>query len=340
MTQRILVTGASGFIAGHCIVDLLNNGYAVRGTVRNLDRAQHLKEIILAHTDSDAGELEYVQAELTDSEPWKSAMADCDGVFHVASPVPVEQPDDADEIIVPAREGTLNVLTAAAEAGIKRVVLTSSVAAVSNNAEGHSRVQTSDDWTDLSMPNLTPYVQSKTYAEQAAWDFVKDADSLELATINPALVLGPALEADYGSSLEAILKPMRGDYPMVPKLGFGIVDVRDVAILHRLVYEHPLSAGHRFIASNGFRTLLDICNTVREQHPEFNKQLPRRELPNFLTRILARFDKVIGSFIDDIGQRTEYDIEPATSIGWQPRSAEIAIQDGAKSLVEHGVVTP
>lgn len=337
MTKRILVTGASGFIASHCILDLLENGYQVRGTLRDLGRANRLRSVLAKHTER-SDEVDFVQAELTDPDVWGGVVEGCDGVFHIASPVSMLDPEDPDDLIVPARAGTLHVLRAARAAGIGRMVLTSSIAAVSGHAQGNSRIQTAEDWTDVDLPNQSAYPLSKTHAERAAWDFVADGDGPELATVNPALVLGPALESDYGSSLEAILLPMSGAYPLVPRLGFSIVDVRDVAQLHRMVYEHPLAPGHRFIASNGFRWMMEIVTVLREQFPEFKRRLPRGELPNFLTRLVARFDKVLAARVDDLGLSTEFDISIARSIGWQPRSPEDAIIAAAESLIELGLV--
>ncbi|MEX2489255.1 MAG: aldehyde reductase [Pseudomonadales bacterium] len=337
MADKILVSGASGFIAGHCILELLNHGYEVRGTVRNLERADQLRTVLGKHTDK-ADSVEFVQADLLDQESWHAAVQDCNGVFHVASPVPIEQPENADEVVKPAREGTLNVLSAARNAGIRRVVLTSSVAAVSASDTRSKHIYTDKDWTDLDSPHLSPYDISKTVAEKAAWDFVVDNDGPELATINPAFVLGPALEADYGSSLEALVRLLRGDYPLVPRLGFGIVDVRDVAALHRLVYESPEAAGNRYICSNGFRWLVDIARYLRDEFPEYKKKLPHREAPNWLVRILARFDKAIAALVDDLGKTKQFDNSPAKALGWQPRSPEEAASAGAKSLIDYGVV--
>ncbi|MBD3646623.1 MAG: aldehyde reductase, partial [Pseudomonadales bacterium] len=186
-------------------------------------------------------------------------------------------------------------------------------------------------------PSVTPYAMSKTIAERAAWDFVAGGGP-ELATINPALVLGPALEADYGSSLEALVKLMRGDYPVVPKLGFGIVDVRDVASLHRLALEKPEAASQRFLCSSDFRWLSDLSRHLRDEFPAYRKKLPTRELPNFLVRILARFDKVIASFVDDVGKTKKVDTTPARNLGWQPRSPEEAATAGARSLIDFHIV--
>jgi len=282
--------------------------------------------------------LEFVAATLTEVDGWTEAVADCDGVIHIASPVPIEQPKDPDELIKPAREGALNVLKAAQAAGIKRVVLTSSVAAVSANGKGDSAPYSAADWTDINHPSANPYAMSKTLAEQAAWDFVKQHDGMELVTIQPAMVLGPALEADYGSSLEAVYILMTGKYPMIPHMGFSIVDVRDVAHLHRIGFEHADAAGQRLLCTNGFRWLKDISAYLAGEFPAFAKKLPTRELPDFVIKILALFDPVMAFTAKSLGQQVEYDCSPAKALGWNPRSPEEAIKDGAKSLVDLGAV--
>lgn len=337
MSQKILVTGASGFIGAHTILELLNNGYDVRGTVRDLSRTDSLREMFSRHSER-ASEIEFVQASLTEKDCWQGAIEGCDGVIHIASPVPLVMPKDPEEIIKPAKEGALNVLHAAKEAGIKRVVLTSSVAAVSGNADACNKIQTANDWTDTTYKDVNAYAMSKTIAEKAAWDFVNSVEGIELVTVNPALVLGPALEADYGSSLEAILKLLRGDVPLVPKLGFGVVDVRDVAGLHRLALENPDAAGQRLLCSNGFVWFKDIALQLRHEFPDYEKKIPRYDMPNFLVRIAGIFDKVIAEIVPDLDKVVQYDSSPAKQLGWQPRAIEEAISAGAKSLVEFKVV--
>ena len=330
---KVLISGASGFIAGHCILEMLSHGYEVRGTLRDATRGEAIKAILANHTDRiDA--LEFVSADLMDEASWVEAARGCEGILHVASPVPVVQPEDEDEVIIPARTGTLNVLKAATANGIKRVVLTSSVAAVmSGNRD--SGTFTEQDWTDLSRTDLSPYVKSKTVAEKAAWEYAK-VNELELVAINPALVLGPALEADYGSSLEALYLLMTGAYPILPKLGFEIVDVRDVAVLHRLALETPEAAGNRFMCANGFRWFVDIAKTVKAEHPSL--KIPTAEMPNLVAKIAGVFLKEIKQFLPDLGRVKAIDNSPALAIGWQPRDADTAIRDGAQSLVDLKIV--
>ena len=330
---KVLISGASGFIAGHCILEMLSHGYEVRGTLRDAARGEAIKAILANHTDRiDA--LEFVSADLMDEASWVEAARGCEGILHVASPVPVVQPEDEDEVIIPARTGTLNVLKAATANGIKRVVLTSSVAAVmSGNRD--SGTFTDQDWTDLSRTDLSPYVKSKTVAEKAAWEYAK-VNELELVAINPALVLGPALEADYGSSLEALYLLMTGAYPILPKFGFEIVDVRDVAVLHRLALETPEAAGNRFMCANGFRWFVDIAKTVKAEHPSL--KIPTAEMPNLVAKIAGVFLKEIKQFLPDLGRVKAIDNSPALAIGWRPRDADTAIRDGAQSLVDLKIV--
>ena len=330
---KVLITGASGFIAGHCILEMLSHGYEVRGTLRDAARGEAIKTILANHTDRTEA-LEFVSADLMDEGSWVEAARGCEGILHVASPVPVVQPEDEDEVIIQARTGTLNVLKAATANGIKRVVLTSSVAAVmSGNRD--SGTFTDQDWTDLSRTDLSPYVKSKTVAEKAAWEYAKE-NELELVAINPALVLGPALEADYGSSLEALYLLMTGAYPILPKLGFEIVDVRDVAVLHRLALETPEAAGNRYMCANGFRWFVDIAKTVKAEHPSL--KIPTAEMPNLVAKIAGVFLKEIKQFLPDLGRVKAIDNSPALAIGWQPRDADTAIRDGAQSLVDLKIV--
>ena len=333
VNKKVLVTGASGFIAGHIIIDLLEHGYEVRGTIRDLSKADKLRAMFAKHTDK-SDSIEFIAATLTDVNCWQAAVEGCNGIFHIASPVPIEQPKNADEVVIPAREGALNVLKAAHEAGIKRVVMTSSVAAVASHEKAGEQIQTDAHWSDEDMPTITPYALSKTIAEKSAWAYVKDVGDINLTTVQPALVLGPALEADYGSSLEALMKLLRGDLPLVPKLGFGLVDVRDVASLHRIAYENDSSIGKRLLCSNGFRWFSTISAQLISEFPAYKRKLPSREMPFFLVKIVALFDKVVAGIVDDIGKVVEYDCAPALALGWTPRSPEEAISSGAKSLID------
>jgi dihydroflavonol-4-reductase len=338
MTRKLLVTGASGFIASHCILELLNSGYLVKGTLRNLDRAEAIRDILGKHTKK-ADSIEFVQAELADAQCWDEAVNGCDGVLHIASPVPVVQPKSADEIVRIARDGTLNVLNAAYRANIQRVVLTSSTSAVCERAKDVSRVYSAEDWTDPNEPGLAPYALSKTIAEKAAWEFVNSNEGITLSVVNPAFVFGPALETDYGSSLEVLCKMLRGKYPLIPNLGFAIVDVRDVATLHRLAFESEDAAGKRFLCSSGFRWLKEIADTLREHFPDYHEKVPSKMMPNFLLKLVSIFDPSVARFIPNLGIRKDMDTSAAGELlGWQPRSPEEAIESGTRSLIKLGII--
>ncbi len=338
MPGRILVTGASGFIGTHCVIDLLNHGYHVRGTIRDRNRAVQLTSILGRHTPH-MDRLEFAQTELTDPGCWEKAMQGCSGVIHTASPVPIIQPKNPDEIIRTAREGTLNVLTAAKRLNVSRTVLTSSVSAVWGQSDRCSRVYTEHDWTDTDDPGQSPYALSKTHAEQAAWKMLREDGGSELTVINPSLVLGPALEQDYGASLELVYKVLKGHFPRVPKMGFEIVDVRDVAVLHRLAFESAESPGRRLLCSSGFRWMKEIAQSLREKFPDYRKTIPTKEMPNLLLKALSFFDRSITPFLPDIEIRKEMDTSPAKDLlGWTPRSPEEAIESGAQSLIDFGIV--
>lgn len=251
MSELVLVTGATGFLGQHCILQLLAAGYEVRGTVRSLQREADVRTA-LRRGGADAAKLSLVEADLTADAGWAEAVRNCTYVLHVASPFPLVQPDDEDDLIRPAREGALRVLKAAAEAGVKRTVLTSSVAAVSaGHDKSGGRVFDESDWSDLEKPNVSAYEKSKTLAERAAWDFIAtpDARGMELAVINPGAVLGPALSADTSSSLEIVRQLMSRALPACPHIGFPIVDVRDVASAHLAAMTRPDAAGKRFICT-------------------------------------------------------------------------------------------
>ena len=336
MSDKILVTGASGFIAAHTIIELLDHGYDVRGTVRNLDRCDELRALLSKHNERAAG-IELMQADLMEPGGWSQAVQGCDGVFHMASPVVAIQPRHEDDLIAPARQGTLSVLRAAQTHNVKRIVLTSSTSAVSAGYHHQDYLFSAADWTVLDDDSTSAYAKSKTIAERAAWEFVSDSD-LELAVVNPGMVLGPALEKDYGTSLEALVKLLRGEVPILPRVGFEIVDVRDVASLHRLAYENEAAAGHRYLCANGFMWFTELAAYLAEQFPDYRKKIPRRELPNFLVRVFALFVREIEGVVGDVGKSKRYDTSPARDLGWQPRSARDAIQAGAESLISLGIV--
>lgn len=336
----VLVTGASGFIGLHCVRELLQNGYRVRGTVRSLTREPALRDALSQHASTSRFEL--VSADLLSDEGWSDAMQGCRYVWHVASPVPNALPENEDDLIIPARDGTLRVLRAAAEAGVERVVLTSSIAAV---CEGYprdpSRIFEENDWSRLD-GDLSAYDKSKTLAERAAWDFVRDWTGdrpLQLATINPGLVLGPVLEQDYGLSPEAILKLMSRAYPGCPRLGWPVVDVRDVAGAHLAAMTTPEANGQRFCCCVDFVWMKEMAVILNEHFADRGYKTPTRTLPDFVVRFIGLFDKVAAVTVPRLGLELHVSNERIKRVlGWQPRSAEESIVATGESLIDLGLV--
>ena len=339
--KTVLMTGGSGFLGGWCIASLLDRGYEVRTTIRDLSREGHVRSQVEA-AGSDAGDrLTVLAADLTSDEGWAEAAAGCDYVLHTASPFPPKQPKDPDELIVPARDGALRVLRAALDAGVGRIVMTSSVAAVRGGGppvEGPA--YTERDWTDGGDTSLTPYTRSKAIAEREAWKLVEGAEAAErLAVVNPGAIIGPALSDDVSFSLQLIERLLKG-MPAVPRLGYSFVDVRDVAGLHILAMESEGAGGKRFIATDRFMWMADVGAVLRERLGEQARKVPTRVAPDILIRGMALFDPSVRSVVGDLGQRSEFSSERARSeLGWSPRQLEDSIAETAASLIEHGIVS-
>ena len=335
---QVLVTGGSGYLGGWCVIELLRRGYTVKTTVRSLSREAQVRAAV--SSEADPGDrLTVLAADLTSDEGWPAAVAGCDYVLHVASPFPPKQPKDPDELIVPAREGTLRVLRTALDAGVKRVVVTSSVAAIRLSDPGASRPLDERDWTDPDSPGLTPYVRSKTIAELAAWELVRErGEEDRLAVVNPGAIIGPVLNDDLSYSLQAVQR-LLGGTPGVPRLGFSLVDVRDVADLEIRAMTAPEAGGERFIAATEFRWMGEIGEVLRKRLGEKAAKVPTRTIPNFVVRGMALFDPGIRSVVGGLGQRTELSSEKARSaLGWAPRPVEDTIAETGESLIRHGLV--
>jgi dihydroflavonol-4-reductase len=336
-TKTVLVTGGSGFLGSWCAIDLLRRGYVVRATVRDLSREAALRATVAGEVDANA-RLSVVVADLREDAGWERAVDGCAHVLHVASPFPATQPRDPDELIVPAREGTLRVLKASFDAGVERVVVTSSIAAVTGGLEPGSRSLTENDWSDPDNPKLTPYARSKTLAERAAWDFVRERGETEkLVVVNPGAILGPVLSDDRSSSIGIVERLLRG-MPGVPRIGFNIVDVRDVADLQFRAMSAPEAAGERFIAAESFRWMEELAEVLRDHLGAAAAKVPTRTVPNLLVRAMALFDPSVRSVLGQLGRRTETSSEKAkTLLGWSPRPSEETILDCARSLIDMSV---
>jgi dihydroflavonol-4-reductase len=335
--QTVLVTGGSGFLGGWCLVELLQRGYRARTTVRSLAREAEVRANVGSQI-AIGDRLTVLAADLTKDEGWAQAIDGCDFVLHVASPFPPAQPKDPDELIVPAREGTLRVLRASLDAGVKRVVVTSSVAAVRHGAsEGdqRGRVLTEEDWSDPDNPRVTPYTRSKTIAELAAWDYVQAQGAQDrLVTVQPGAIVGPVLGDDLSYSLQAVQRMLTGRMPGVPRLGFSFIDVRDVAALHVGAMTAPDAGGQRLLAAGTFLWLSEVAAILRERLGADASKVPRRGVPNFVVRVLARFDPELRSIVGDLGEKTTFSLENAERrVGWTPRPVEQTIEDCARSLL-------
>lgn len=338
MGGTVLVTGGTGYIAGEVIEQLLARGWTVRTTVRSKARSE---PGLLARWPEACDRLEVFEAELMSDTGWAEAMAGCSHVAHLASPIAASAPKHEDEMIVPAREGTLRALRFAKAAGVKRFVQTSSMAAVAYGRSEKVYTVTEKDWTDVNHADVYPYVKSKTIAERAARDWMAaEGGDMEFVSVNPSMVLGPVHDADFSPSVEAVKQVLDGSMPMAPDLGFAVVDTRDCADLHVRCLETPGLAGERFIASGRFIKILEMAEVLRSRLPAAQtRRTPRRQMPNWMVSILGLFNPGVRSIRAEIGKTRNVDASHAKErLGWETRPIEDSIVDCARSLIEKGVV--
>jgi dihydroflavonol-4-reductase len=336
--KTVLVTGGSGYLAGWCIVGLLERGYRVRTTVRNPAREHEVHAAVASQVGRDA-HFTVHQADLLSDEHWPNLIEGCDYVLHVASPLPESQPKDPDELIVPAREGTRRVLGMALDAGVRRVVLTSSVAAIRGGNEGAGHPLDETVWTDLEARGLTPYVRSKTIAEQTAWELAEQRGRRDrVAAVNPGVIVGPLLSDDRSTSLQVIERLLNG-IPAMPRLCFSLIDVRDVADMQIRAMTSEGAGGERFLAVTEVLWLAEVAEILRKRLGAAAGRVPSRIAPDLLVRAMSLFDGGIRSFRSSLGKRTEYSSAKARErLGWSPRPIEDTIVQTAQSLIDHGVV--
>jgi len=335
-TSRILVTGGSGYIAGVLIRQLLAAGWQVNTTVRDLAREPALRQLLGADAGEARDQLRFFAADLMHDAGWAEAAAGCSHAAHLASPLPAGVPRDANELIVPARDGALRALKAARDAGAQRVVMTSSVAAIAyGHGPGEHRF-TERDWTRLEVPGIPAYVQSKTVAERAARDWVaREGGGMEFCTVNPSVVLGPVASADYSASVVLVRSLLEGRIPALPRIGFGIVDVRDVAELHWRALSTPDSmAGERFIACGGFHWLHEVAAVLRAELGEQARRVPTRRMPDWAVRLLAKVSPTLRAVASELGTVRHQDPSHARErLGWVPRPPREAIVATARDLI-------
>ncbi|ULN43995.1 aldehyde reductase [Mycolicibacterium crocinum] len=331
--SRVLVTGGSGFIAGHLILRLLADGYRVRTTVRNINRENDIRAT-LGRAGAEVDRLEIVAADLTSDDGWGEAVRGCEFVQHVASPFPARQPDNEDEIIIPAREGTLRVLRAASAHRVRRVVITSSFAAIGYSPKPSGQPYDETDWTDTNDP-VSPYVKSKTVAERAAWDFAARPGSPEVAVVNPVGVFGPPLDGNLSTSVQIIDALLHGRPPLLPRTSFAVVDVRDVADLLIRAMTDPQAAGQRYLAAAGQPvTLPDIAAVLRRRLGAAAAAVPRHQLPDWAVRAAARFAPPLRELSGLLGTpKAVNNTKAVTQLGWHPRPIADTVTATADGLL-------
>lgn len=331
---KVLVTGASGYIAGFVIKALVEQGWQVRGTIRTLARAAEVRATLRLP------DLELVACDLMSDAGWAEAMHGIERVQHIASPIPAGEPKNPDDLIIPAREGALRALRFAHAAGVKRVVMTSSMAAIAYGHQPGRLPFTEADWSNVNSLDAYAYIKSKTLAERAARDWMAaNGAGMEYVSINPAAVLGPVLGPDFSTSLEVVKKLLDGALPGLPNLGFGVVDVRDVAALHVLAMTAPGMDGERFIAQGRFMWMREVAETLRAGLGKGARRVPTRGLPDWLLKLLGNVDATVKMVVPELGRRREASAAHALErLGWSTRDQAQTILDCAHSLIEHGLV--
>lgn len=337
----VLVTGGSGFIGSHTILQLLAAGHRVRTTVRSPKREADVRAMLKTGGSTALDALSFHVADLEKDAGWKEAVLGCEYVLHVASPFPQTMPKHEDELIIPAREGALRVLRAARDVGVKRVVLTSSFAAIGYGHEVRTEPFDETSWTNPDHPDVQPYTKSKTLAERAAWDFIaKEGGALELSAINPAGVFGPVLGPDFSTSIMAVKRMLDGQVPGCPNAYFGAVDVRDVADLHIRAMTNPAAKGERFIAVAGdFLSVSEIASIVKRRMGPAGKRVKTWVLPDWLVRVGGRLDSSVRQVVPELGKpKNATSAKAIRLLGWAPRSKEEAIGATAESLAKLGLL--
>lgn len=330
---RVLVTGATGFLGHHLINAALDRGFQVRGTARSQAGADRVHAAIAAHRGHPAA-IEFIKADLTRDDGWAEAVKDCDYVLHAASPFPSKPPRRDAELTGPARDGTLRVLMAAKAAGVRRVVVTSSLAAAAYSRRS-GQIDESH-WTDVSWRVTTPYYRSKTLAERAAWDFAGE-HSLDLVTVLPGFMVGPVIGDDVGTSANAIRLMLTGAFPGTPRIGLSVVDVRDVAEAHLLALTTPAASGQRYLATGRFMWMREVAAVLRAHYPDRARRIPGSDLPDFMVRVAALFDGALGLVVSQLGHSYAVSTRKArTELGWTPRLEEDGIIATAESLIAMG----
>ena len=339
--KTVLVTGGTGFVGVHCILQLLQQGYTVKTTIRSLRKKDDVLKMLEPAGDARFQQLEFIEADLTKDTNWDKAAMHCRYVLHVASPITLIVPKKEDEMIIPAVEGTLRVLKAARDAGVKRVVMTSNFGAVGYSHKDTATIITEECWTDPNEKGLSVYNKSKVLAEKAAWDFInREGGNLELSVINPMGIFGPSLGPDLSSGFELLQKVLDGSMKRIPNITLGIVDVRDVADLHIRAMTNPVAKGQRFLAlAGGILSLPEIAHLLKDRLGAVAENVSTKRLPDWLVRIDALFNPLAKSLVPMVSRyREASNAKAKTLLGWQPGSNEEAILATVDSLVKFGAL--
>lgn len=337
--STVLVTGGSGFVGTNCIIQLLNKEYVVRTTIRDSKKKEEILSALRKADVEPKDRLSFFEANLLSDGGWEEAMRGCDYVLHVASPFPASVPKDENDLIRPAKEGTLRVLQFARDAGVRRVVVTSSSVAINYGHSPQKEKFTEETWTNINGPYVMAYAKSKTIAEQAAWNFIKsEGNSMEMVTVNPVGIFGPANSSNFSTSVLIVKQMLEGKMPLLPKVSFGVVDVRDVADLHLRAMERPEANGQRFLAvADGYISFKELAELLKNRLGDKAKQVSTRSIPDFLVRFMALFFRDAKPVLAELGNVKDCSNEKAKRLlGWNPLSIEESIMATASSLIENG----
>ena len=339
MPQTVLLTGATGYIAKHIALHLLEAGYTVRGTVRSLSRGAEVMEAVRPHLSDPSNldqRLTFVALDLTKDDGWDAAMTGVDVLMHTASPFPLNPPKDENDLIRPAVDGALRAVRAAQKAGITRVVMTSSTVAISGSELPSGDTSFDEtNWTDPDDPKISAYTKSKTLAEKAVWDFVtEEAPDMQVTMINPGFVLGAPLDANFGSSIQVIARILKAKDPMLPNVGFTTVDIRDVAEMHVTVIDKPETVGQRIMTVENFMTFAEIAQAIKTAYPD--RKIVTRVAPDFVVKFLALFDSSIKTIVSSLGRVDRFDNSRAkATLGRAMYQSHKAVVSSAKYLIDN-----
>jgi dihydroflavonol-4-reductase len=336
--MNILITGGSGFLGSYLVKTALEKGWDVRASVRSIKQSEALRKALKLNAEQSQ-RLSFATADLLDPRAWKEACLNRDVVIHSASPFPQLSPKSDDDVLIPARQGTLNVLEGARSAGVQRVVLTSSSSAIAYGRKGQDRSGLFDpsDWTDASvLKDTNAYYRSKTLAERAAWDFAK-LHSMQLTTICPGAILGPLMSPSMSASINLVSKLMQNSVPALPKIGYESVDVRSVAELHILAAENESVVGKRLIGTSAYVRFSDIARILKPAFP--NRKFPKSELPDWGVRMFSNFEPTLRPILIELGAERRLDSsESRDLLHWKPIAIEQSIRECAQSLIDFGLV--